>query len=87
MARKLSYSKSEKMTFMRENALKRGVCMNCKRSGVDNQLYKYWWEPDIGGNDQAERHALPFCSIKCYRSYVEFDGEHVYPEGPGAVKW
>ena len=80
MARKLTRDSENKRTFMRENALKRGVCMNCKRSGVENQLYKYWWEPDIGGNDKAERHALPFCSIKCYREYTEHDPAYMEME-------
>lgn len=69
MARKLTRDGANKRTFMRENALKRGVCMWCKRDGMSNQLYKYWWEPDIGGDDQADRHALPFCSVDCYRHY------------------
>lgn len=73
MARKLTYDREGKRTLMRENALRRGVCMWCKRSGISNQLYKYWYEPDIGGNDRADRHALPFCSIDCYRMYTIID--------------
>jgi hypothetical protein len=71
MARKLIRDAANKRTLMRENALKRGYCMNCKRDGVFNQLHKYWYEPDIGGSDQADRFALPFCSVDCYRAYYD----------------
>jgi hypothetical protein len=69
MARKLERDAVNKRTLMRENALKRGYCMNCKRDGTFNQLYKYWYENDIGGDDKPDRFALPFCSIGCYRAY------------------
>jgi hypothetical protein len=73
MARKLERDTANKRTFMRENALKRGVCMWCKRNGIEHQLYKYWYENDIGGNDAADRHALPFCSVGCYSHYHSED--------------
>ena len=44
MARKLTRDSENIRTFMRENALKRGVCMWCKRNGIEHQLYKYWYE-------------------------------------------
>lgn len=78
MARKLEYDKENKRTLMRENALKRGVCMWCKRNGIENQLYKYWYEPDIGGIDKPDRFAMPFCSIDCYRAYYNEGGNDVY---------
>ena len=74
MARKLHYDRANKRTFMRENVMGNTitgvrVCAACKKQR--KTLYKYWFEPDIGGSDTAPRYAVPFCSIDCYREYFD----------------
>ena len=98
MARKLIRDKEGKRTLMRENALTASAgllhwCANCKAR--PQQLYKYWYEPDIGGDDQADKFALPFCSVDCYRHYEDYKDGRPLPkpkltpqqEGLKASQW
>jgi hypothetical protein len=75
MAKKMEYDKPNKRTLMRMNALNTGIqyCMCCKRK--HKSLFKYWWEPDIGGADEPPRHTLMFCGVDCFRKYHAYEVE------------